>query len=310
MEFYDRLDRHKNTDAVYALLDGFFSNGENVKEKWVLLIAGLLGDQRVVSALDKRISSWAEKGRSKLSEYAVLAIALQGSEAALVAIDDAARKFSTKYGNIGAAAQQAFADAAKQQGISVDELGDRVIPWLGFEPNKPRVVMAGERILHVHVGGPTMKFIYFDVDKNKVVKSLPKTVSDEEKLSLKNDAALLRQVVKAQTKRLEALMIRQHRWPVERWCELFLNHPILKAFGERLVWGHYNDDGALLETCRVLDDGSLIDINENDLEPFQSGKIGIVHPLELDTEQRETWIELLEDYEIQPVFVQLKRPNL
>lgn len=307
-DFYARLDRTKNADAAYALLDGFFNNGENVKEKWVLLIAGLLGDQRIVMALDNKISSWAMAGRGKLSEYAVMAIAMQSSEAALVVIDDVTRKFATKYGNIGEAAQVAFSAAAKNQGISVDELGDRVIPWLGFEPNQPRIVMAGDRVLNVYVGGPAMKFIYFDVEKNKVVKTLPKTVADDVKQSLKDDAALLRQVVKAQTKRLEALMVRQHRWPVERWCELFLNHPILKSFGERLVWGHYNDDGILLDTCRVLEDGTLTDVNEEDVEHYTGGGMGIVHPLELAEEQRNAWIEALEDYEVQPPFVQLKRP--
>ncbi len=144
-------------------------------------------------------------------------------------------RYRTKNKNLGQAAVESFAAAAERLGITPDELSDRVVPWLGFEPNAPRVIDCGGRRIEVGIGDD-FKLKYRDLEKNKPVASLPKTAPKEVLDAFKGLAATLREVVKAQVLRLENLMVRQYRWPVGRWPELFLAHPLLRPFAARLVW--------------------------------------------------------------------------
>ncbi len=82
----------------------------------------------------------------------------------------------------------------------------------------------------------------------------------------------------------------------------------LVANGARLIWGVYDDDGKLHATFRPLEDRTATQASD---EPFTlpaTGRIGIIHPLELTEDQRKTWQTHLADYEITPPFPQLERP--
>ena len=37
--------------------------------------------------------------------------------------------------------------------------------------------------------------------------------------------------------RMENLLVRQRRWPVARWKQLFLAHPLMLPFAVRMLWG-------------------------------------------------------------------------
>ena len=54
--------------------------------------------------------------------------------------------------NVGEAAAEAFGDAAARRGVTPDELRDRVVPWLGFEPAVPRLVDCGGKTVELRVG--------------------------------------------------------------------------------------------------------------------------------------------------------------
>ena len=147
--------------------------------------------------------------------------------------------------------------------------------------------------------------------KGKKISSLPAGVPAEAKNDFKDLAATLREVLKGQLVRIENLMVRQFRWPLDRWQELFLVHPVLFPFASRLVWGLY-DGGRLRATFRALEDRTLTNAAD---EPFAlpdgnaiAATIGIVHPLELSTDDRKAWAMHMADYNVQSPFLQLERP--
>ena len=231
-----------------------------------------------------------------------------GTDAALMSLDSAAIRYRVKNKNIGAAAQEAFAAMAERMGLTVDELGDRVVPWLGFEPGQPRVIGPEGKQLEAKIG-PDFKLRFRDLQKNKAIASLPKSLPKETLAEFKEMGATLREVAKAQKLRLETLMVRQFRWPVGRWRDLFLDHPVLfLPFATRLVWGHYDDGGALLGTFRALEDRTLTDAADEPFELPDGGSVGIVHPLELDDKALGAWRTHLADYEVESPFPQLERP--
>ena len=305
---FERIDRQTSGDFALELLRQFAASKLEARDRWALTVAGLLGDDRVVAVLNPMIRTWGDSARGKMAEFAVQALALLGTDAALMSLDAASIRYRTRNRNIGAAAQEALAAVADRLGVTVDELGDRIIPWLGFEPGRPRILGAEGKRIEATIG-PDFKLRYRDVEKNKAVASLPKSLPRETLAEFKDLAATLREVARAQTLRMEILMVRQFRWPVDRWRELFLGHSVLfLPFATRLVWGYYDESGTLRATFRALEDRTLTDPSDEPVELPDAGSVGIVHPMELDETKRAAWRTHLADYEVEPPFPQLERP--
>ena len=304
---YPLLDRHSSGDFASAVLDAYLATKHDPKDKWALALAGLLGDDGVVPPLARKIREWVDAGRGKLAEYAVQALALVGTDVALQAVDAASLKYRSKMKNVGRAAVEAFDAAANAAGVTPEELGDRVVPLLGLPPDgSPRLIACGDATFAATVG-PDLKLRFINTATNKPAKTLPKSCGPEVLAEMKDSAANLRDVAKNQTIRLENLLVRQRRWPAARWAELFLKHPVLRPFAWRLVWGHF-EGGALRQTFRPLEDGTLTDTADEAVALPAAGEVGMVHPLELPEADRRAWAEHLADYEVEPPFAQMDRP--
>ncbi len=301
------IDRKTSGDFALFVLNSFLASKKiDAADRWALALAGLLGDDRIVPILSKQIQLWADSARGKMSEYAVQTLALLGTETALTVVNSMTIRYRTKYKNIGTAAGTAFEQVAEERGISPDELGDRVVPTLGFEPGKPKVWTVGGKDFEVRIG-MDFKVSLFDTEKKKDVASLPKTAPKEIVEELKEIKDALKEVVKGQLLRIENMLVRQYRWPTDRWTELYQRHPVLRPFTVRLVWGLYDDKGKLKSTFRAMEDGSLTDADDETVTLPKSGKIGIVHPLELSEKERNGWRQHLLDFEIVQPFPQLER---
>lgn len=304
---YAMIDRKSSGAFAVEILKSFLASKVDAGDRWALAVAGLLGDDRIVPILSQQIREWADSSRGKMAEYGVEALALLGSDAALLTVDALAIRYRSKNKNVGKAAVEAFAAAAEHLGITTDELGDRVVPWLGFEPGQKRIIDCGAKKVEVRIGSD-LKLQYIDLEKNKPIASLPKAAPKEVLAEFKELGATLREVVKAQTLRLENLMVRQQRWPVDRWTELFTMHPVLLPMAARLIWGVYDDAGKLETTFRPLEDRTFTHASDGPFTMPGHGRIGIIHPLELTEDQRKAWQTHLADYEITPPFPQLERP--
>ena len=304
---YAQVDRATSGDLALAAAQAFLGSSQDAGDRWVLAFAAILGDDRLVPLLARHIKDWAANMRGKLAEYAVQALALLGTDCALLAVDAMTIRYRSQNKNIGKAASEAFAAAAAARGLTTEELGDLVVPWLGFEPGRPRVVAAGKAQLEVRINNE-FKLAFRDLATNKTAAKLPASASAEVKTEFKELSASLKEAVKSQLLRMENLMVRQFRWPVNRWNELFLRHPLLIPFAQRLVWGHYDEAGRLQTTFRALDDLSLTSADDEPCAlPIQGGA-GIVHPLELTPAARQAWLKHLADYNVTPPFGQMERP--
>jgi hypothetical protein len=206
---------------------------------------------------------------------------------------------------VGSAASDAFAAAAEARAISTDELGDLVVPRLGFERG-PRVLACGDKTIELQLGLDG-KLGYRDPARGVAIKSLPKTASKELKAELKQLGNDLRQAIKTQRLRHERMLITQRRWAGDAWRALYGDHPLLRPFAVQLVWAQYGAAGAVARTFRMLEDGSFTDAADDAVQLDPALRIGIAHPLDLDPEQRSAWQAHLADHEVQPPFAQLER---
>lgn len=304
---YTLLDRAACADSALALLQAFLGSPQDAADRWTMVVAALTGDDRLVPVLRKAILDWADKSRGKLAEYAAQALALLGTEAALMVVDSLSVRFRSKNKNIGQAAADAFASAAEARGVTVEELGDLVVPWLGFEPGKPRLIETSKGQVEARIDAE-LKLAFRDVKTGKAMSKLPAGASAEVQAEFKTLAATLKEAVKAQMLRIETLLVRQFRWPVNRWQQLYLTHPLLRPFTQRLVWGWRDAAGELRITFRALDDASLSDVEDNAVTLPDEGSVSLVHPLDLSDEARAAWIQHLVDYDVLPPFAQLDRP--
>ena len=141
--------------------------------------------------MSPQIRQWADSSRGKMAEYAVEALALLGTDAALLTVDALAIRYRSKNKNVGKAAVEAFVAAADNLGITPDELGDRVVPWLGFEPGQKRIIDCGAKKVEARIGSD-LKLQFIDLEKNKPIASLPKTAPKEVLAEFKELGATLR----------------------------------------------------------------------------------------------------------------------
>ncbi len=307
------LDRKSTPELALTLLTGWVKQGANAKESWLLPLIAAMGDDRLVQPLRRQIDAWGKKSKRRaMGIKAVQTLALLNSDLALTEVSDLARHF--KSGQIKQAARQAFAEAASRFQLSHEELADRIAPRFGFNEKGEQSLDYGPRQFTARLGFDLT--IHLSDSSGKRLTSLPRTNArdDAAKVTAAQGAwQVLKKhlplAIKMQTERLENALSTQRSWSMARWRELFLQHPLLRAFAVNLVWGVLAPgENAYQALFRPLEDGSLTDHEDNAIALPDAGQIRMVHPIELDEETRQSWLQHLTDYEITPPFPQLNRP--
>lgn len=299
--------------AIYVneLFDRWLAAGAEAKKRWVLYAASIHGGNAIIERLKHQIKEWPKQARGMIACEAVQALSLNPLPQALLTVDGIARKF--KYRQVKTAAENALNFAAKQRGISREELADQIVPDLGFDEKMGRDFDYGERKFRVTIT-PALEIEVFD-EKGKKLKNLPAPgKKDDEKRAaaayeeFKQMKKQMKEVVASQKLRLEQTLSSARCWSVEAWKQLFVKNPIMHQFAIGLIWGVYRGE-KLVQSFRYMEDGSFNTQGEEEyLLPVETEKIGLVHPIELSEEDLKAWKQQLEDYEIIQPFLQLERP--
>ncbi|MBQ8134032.1 MAG: DUF4132 domain-containing protein [Clostridia bacterium] len=307
------LAKELNTEELnrYAaeIFSKWYSAGAESKTKWALFFSVIHGGSDMLDTILKCIKEWAENMRGAIAAEAVKAMALNGSSQALMAVDNLAHKFKQK--QVKKAAIAAIGTAAEALGITADELGDRIVPTLGFNENMEQIFDYGTRKFSVFIT-PTLELEIYD-ESGKKLKNIPSPgKKDDEETAKKSNSEFkamkkqLKNVISIQKMRLETVLLADRRWEKENWEALFVKNPIMHSFAMGLIWAAYEDDD-LVQTFRYLEDGTFNTADEEEYELPENAKIGLVHPIELDEELLFAWKEQLSDYEIIQPIEQLNR---
>ena len=194
----------------------------------------------------------------------------------------------------------------------MEELADRIVPSLDFAPDGTRIFDYGPRKFIVRLT-PSLE-LAVNTDAGKAVKAMPAPgkTDDAEKAAAAYETykALKKQIkttVTAQRARLELALSAQRCWDTDAWRKLFVENPVMHQFAISLIWGVY-ENGKLQKTFRYMEDGSFNTADEEEYTLPDGADIGLVHPIELDTDVLEAWKQQLEDYEITQSIQQLSRP--
>lgn len=294
---------------ISELFDKWLGTGAEAKKKWVLYAASIHGGSIIVPKLLRQIQEWPVNSRGAIAAEAVKALALNSTQEALLNVDQISRKF--KFKQVKAAAGDALEYAAKEMGITKQELEDRIVPNLGFGASLKQVFDYGERKFDVYLSA-SLELEVFD-EKEKKLKNLPAPGKrdDPEKSKAAHEQykqmkKQLKTVVANQKLRLEQALSAERLWTTDKWNQLFVENPVMHQFAIGLIWGNYDENG-LIETFRYMEDGSFNTMDEDEYQLPENGSIGLVHPVELDKEVLSAWKEQLEDYEIKQPIEQIDR---
>lgn len=308
------LARELNQDELNKFAAEIFSrwieDGAESKKKWVLYFCSIHGGHNMIEALLHYIKEWSENSRGAIAAEAVRALAFNGSSEALMAVDNMAHKF--KHKQVKSAAVQALEKAAEELGITTDELGDRIVPDLGFNENMESIFDYGTRKFKVYLT-PALELEVYD-ENDKKLKTMPApSKKDDEEIAKKSNAEFkqmkkqLKNVISIQKLRLETALLADRRWNVEAWNNLFVKNPVMHCFATGLIWAAYENNYELVQTFRYMEDGSFNTSDEDEYTLPDNCTIGLVHPIDLSEDELSAWKEQLGDYEITQPIEQLER---
>lgn len=208
-------------------------------------------------------------------------------------------------------ARELVEQIAQRNGWSADELADRTIPSAGFDESGVLALHYGERLFTARLDG-ALKLELLNPD-GKVVKALPEprksddpALIKEAKTQFSTSKKELKQVVELQTQRLYEAMCAARLWPLGEWREYLQQHPIMRHLLQRLVWVEVSDDGQE-RLFRPTEDGSLIDLDDDELELAEGSRIRLAHAALVDGDTAKAWIRHFKDYKLKPLFAQMSR---
>jgi len=310
------LDETSFRDFTWRLFDNWARDSGHLRDKWLFRNIGRTLDDAGAFRLATLIEGWIKQSRKPAAEVALELLETKASPAALLAIQGLAQRFHYKGGyNIAA---QALARVAHSRGVSVEDLEDSLVPTLGLEASEDgttRVFDYGPRSFRMRISNELRVEVLME-DGETVLHGLPppRKTDDAQKVDAAKRAfeqlrAELEKTLRVQSTRLEHALSSGRLWDSVAWEKHLYKHPVLKHIVNRLVWAGFEEDADAPSVTFIVDEsGKLMNQSLDAVDQLPEGKIGLVHPAELDDETRKAWATALSDFEIIQPFNQLGRP--
>lgn len=309
------VDRSSVAEFGRALLQQWLDAGAPSKDGWVLEALGWIGDDDTARGLAPLIARWPGEGQHKRAVTGLDVLGAIGTEQALLQLDRIARR--VRFAALKERAQQRIRDIATQLGLSTEELSDRLVPDLGLDATGTLVLDFGARTFTVAFDENLRPGLADATGKPR--KALPKpAAADDPELAAaaaKQFAALKKEARAAagdQLERLRTALRHQRRWTTGEYRRYLVEHPLMVHLTRRLVWGVFPDadpSTAPSATFRLAEDRTCADATDTGTDVPEGAIIGLVHPLQLDTDTLAAWRSVFADYGIAQPFPQLARSS-
>jgi predicted DNA-binding WGR domain protein len=303
-------DRRSLDTFAWALFDDWVFEGAPASEKWAMTALGLLGSDAVALKLAPMVRAWPGESRHARAVHGLECLRAIGTDAALMQLNGIAQTLGFRA--LKARATEMMQAIAADHGLSRDELEDRIIPDCGLDECGGRTFDFGPRQFRFALG-PDLKPMVRD-EAGQFHDDLPRPgpQDDADKAAAAVEAwrqvrKQVRVVARVQAGRLERAMATGRRWTPGGFESLLVRHPLMIHLVCRLLWGGYDERGRLVATFRVTEECEFADIDGSTCRLECLAAVGVVHPLQLNDEQRSAWGEIFRDRGINPPFAQLGR---
>lgn len=296
---------------AWDLFLAWLAIGAPPKESWAFTTLGLWGNDETARKLTPLIRSWPGKSQHKRAVTGLEVLAQIGTDIALMQLNGIALKI--KFKGLREKAQQKIAQIAEQRELTVDELGDRIVPDLGLDKQGSITLDFGSRQFIVRFDEALKPFIC-DM-RGRRFKNLPRPGKNDDLersnaavncyKALKKDA---RMVIHQQLQRLESAMCQQRRWTREQFRQLLVEHPLVGHLTRHLIWATYDANQHLTHCFRVAEDNTYTTADDSEfLLPESTALIGIPHRLEISEQNAAAFGQLFANYELLLPVSQLDR---
>ncbi|WP_336922338.1 DUF4132 domain-containing protein [Aquipuribacter sp. SD81] len=294
--------------------------GSATSSKGVLAVVGATGDERVVPVVRAYLAEWYGT-RAAQCKALLGVLAWVPAPAATQQLLQVADRFRTK--GVQQEAVRLAQQVADVRGWTTEELADRTVPTAGFDARGEQVLSYGERAFTAVLDADLT--VRLRTDDGRTVKALPAPrSSDDAEAAAASKQALaaarkeVKGVLQAQRSRLQQALVSQRTWDADLWAEHVVAHPLVGRLAQGLVWvleppgpgtaGDGAPAGAGPLVVRPLPDGSLTDVDDEDVEVPAGWRVRLAHDAVEGPEVAARWLEHLADYEVTPPFPQLGRP--
>lgn len=302
---------------AWDVFSQWLAEGAAGKENWALRALGWFGGDEAARRLTPLIRKWPGEAAHARAVTGLEVLADIGSDLALTYLNGIAEKL--KFKGLQEKAREKIAAIAQARDLSAEELADRLVPDFDLDARGGLDLDFGPR--QFRVGFDEFLKPWVKDSSGVRLKDLPKPnkADDAGKASeaaarwsaLKKD---VRAVASLQLARLEALLTSGRRIRPSEFALFFARHPLIRNLVQRLVWGEYADaltPGRPLQMFRMNEELDSTDAEDNpvsiDFSSHATTCIGLVHPLQMNVDEKLAWGQLFGDYEIAQPFPQIGR---
>ncbi|GGU90394.1 hypothetical protein GCM10010182_01200 [Actinomadura cremea] len=305
----DAFDAASLAEFGVAVFRRWVDAGTPAKDKWALIQLGRSGDDGAVRELAPLIRAWQGPGGHRYAAASLDVLADLGSDLALTHLQTLANKARSRTLRDRAATR--VDRVARERGLDAEQLADRLVPALGLAPDGSMTLDYGPRRFTVGFDERLRPFVTDTSGRRRATPPKPGAKDDPVLAPAARTAfSALRKDVRAvaaeRIQRLERAMVTGARWTPAEFRRYFAQHPLTVHLTRRLLWVAEDDTGAT--AFRVAEDRTLADLEDGAFVLPEGARVGVVHPLHLDTGSLRGWSEAFADYEILQPFEQLARP--
>ena len=238
-------------------------------------------------------------------------LAAIGTSAALQLVLSAANR--SKQRSVQAHAAALVEQIAERNGWSAAQLADRTIPTGGFDTDGSQDLECGDNRTYTLRLDAQDAVVILNTE-GREIKALPGPRTDEErpvveaaKKQLSTARKEVKQVLSAQSERLQEAMCLQRSWELGEWMSFIAGHPIVGRLAARLVWQGVDANGEAGATFRPLGDGSYTDAADAEVSLANFAEVRLAHSSLLGKDAIGAWRKHLADYAVESPFDQLGR---
>lgn len=195
---------------------------------------------------------------------------------------------------------------AKMRGTDADTIRDAVLMEFGLDADGKKTYDIGSnKIVAALAQDLTIKL--YDVNKGKVVKSIPKRGADEKlyehaKADLADMKKNIKKVVKRRTDQLFEAFLEGTAKDAKEWANSYATDPLLKTIARILVWSQGK------ETFVLSKDDKLIHSDGSEYVLDETVPVKVAHPMEMRSGEAESWQEYFCQNSLQQPFEQVWEP--
>jgi len=278
------------------------------EDKGILALAAACGPIDMVDRIRSYVNQWYGY-RAAQCRALIQVLAWIDHPEAVAFLLDVARRFRTA--TIRQEAETQARKLAERRGITVADLAEQSLPDAGFDAEGKLILDFGPRQFIARLDDDAE--LILEDQSGREIDSLPapgKTDSAELAAAAKKRLSEVKKELKAVRKRvverLYEAMCTQRSWNFADWQRTLQGHPIAGRLCRRVIWMIPGPTGPA-STFRPLEDGTLTDLDDNEVKPTADANLTIAHRLTLTSKAGAGWAVHMADFEIEPLLPQFAR---